>query len=188
VSLYIGRQLFHAARLAAFREDLWARLTGRPADLLPFNVLMRVLQSYQRQRLPEPQSIPLDRIIGSTGRSQDFTRRFRPRSTVDMERWVRLDVAMADLKGVPPIEVFEVGGVYFVSDGNHRVSVARASGFKEIEAYVTRIMADVDFQPGDTLAEAIRKAELARARAQDCSAGSDSREALPVDESNPSGG
>jgi hypothetical protein len=68
---------------------------------------------------------------------------------------------MADLEGVPPIEVFQMGSVYFVSDGNHRVSVARASGFKEIEAYVTRIMADVDLKPGDSLDEALRKAELA---------------------------
>ena len=75
-------------------------------------------------------------------------------------------MAMADLKGVPPIEVFQIGSVYFVSDGNHRVSVARASGFKEIEAYVTRILADVDLQPGDSLAEALRKAERAHALAQ----------------------
>jgi hypothetical protein len=163
VSVYIGRQLFTKARWAAIREDLIARLTGRPADLLPFNPLMRALQSYGRQRLLEPQSIPLDRIVGSTGRAQDFTRRFRPRSAVDRDRWVRIDVAMAELAGVPPIEVFQVGSVYFVSDGSHRVSVARASGFKEIEAYVTRTrsVADVDLQPGDSLKEALGKAARA---------------------------
>jgi hypothetical protein len=166
VSVHIGRQLFDKARWAAFREDLVARLTGRPADLLPFNPLMRALQSYGRQRLLEPRSIPLDRIVGSTGRHRDFTRHFRPRSAVDRDRWVRIDVAMAGLEGVPPIEVFQVGSVYFVSDGNHRVSVARASGFKEIEAYVTRILADVDLQPGDSLNEALRKAELASPLAQ----------------------
>jgi hypothetical protein len=74
---------------------------------------------------------------------------------------------MAELSGVPPIEVFQVGSVYFVSDGNHRVSVARASGFTEIEAYVTRILADVDIQPGDSLAAALRKVARARALAQD---------------------
>ena len=73
---------------------------------------------------------------------------------------------MADLEGVPPIEVFQVGSVYFVSDGNHRVSVARGSGFKEIEAYVTRILADVDLQPGDSLKEALRKAARASPLAQ----------------------
>jgi hypothetical protein len=166
VSVYIGRQLFSKARWAAFREDFVARLTGRPADLLPFNPLMAALHSYGRLRLPEPQSIPLDRIVGSTGRYRDFTRHFRPRGAVNRDRWVRIDVAMADLEGVPAIEVFQVGSVYFVSDGNHRVSVARASGFKEIEAYVTRILADVDLQPGDSLAEALRKAERAHALAQ----------------------
>ena len=168
MSLYVGRQLFFKARWAAFREDLCARLTGRPADLLPFNTLMAALHSYGRLRLPEPQSIPLDRIVGSTGRAQDFTRRFRPRSAVDRDRWVRIDVTMAGFTGVPPIEVFQVGSVYFVSDGNHRVSVARASGFKEIEAYVTRTrsVTDVDIQPGDSLKVALRKVGHARALAR----------------------
>ncbi|MGQ9490419.1 MAG: hypothetical protein ACUVR4_06795 [Anaerolineae bacterium] len=165
MSVYIGRQLFLKARWAAIREDLWARLTGRPADLLPFNTLMAALRRYGQLRLPQPQSIPLDRIVGSTGRPGDFTRHFWPRGTVSMDRWVRLDVAMASLAGVPPIEVFQVGSVYFVSDGNHRVSVARASGFKEIEAYVTRILVDVDIQPGDSLAVALRKVQQARALA-----------------------
>lgn len=106
MSVYIGRQLFLKARWAAIREDLWARLTGRPADLLPFNTLMAALRRYGRLRLPRPQSIPLDRIVGSTGRPRDFTRHFWPRSTVSMDRWVRLDVAMASLAGTPPIEVF----------------------------------------------------------------------------------
>lgn len=163
MSVYVGRQLFAKARWAAIREDLIARLMGRSADLLPFTPLMRALQSFGRQRLSEPQSIPLDRIVGSTGRYRDFTRHFRPRGEVDRDRWVRIDVAMAEMKGVPPIEVLQLGSVYFVSDGNHRVSVARASGFTEIEAYVTRTrsVADVDLQPGDPLAEALRKVELA---------------------------
>ncbi len=163
MSFYIGRRLFLRARLKAVCEDLCARLRGRPADLLPFNVLIRELQGYERVRLPGVQSIPLDRIVGSTGRYRDFTRHFWPRSEVNMDRWVRVDVAMADLVGLPPIQVFQVGGVYFVSDGNHRVSVARASGFKEIEAYVTRIMADVDLEPGDSLEQALEKVKRARA-------------------------
>ncbi len=163
MSVYIGRRLFFKARLAALREELCARLLGRPADLLPFNMLIRALQGYERLRLPEVQSIPLDKIVGSTGRYRDFTRHFWPRGDVNMDRWVRVDVAMAGLAGLPPIEVFQIGDVYFVSDGNHRVSVARASGFKEIEAYVTRIMAEVDLKPDDSLEEALAKVKRARA-------------------------
>jgi hypothetical protein len=45
--------------------------------------------------------------------------------------------------------------------------VARASGFKEIEAYVTRTrsVADVDLQPGDSLKEALGKAARANSLA-----------------------
>ena len=48
------------------------------------------------------------------------------------------------------------------ADGNHRVSVARASGFDSIEAHVTDIPVDCDLEPGDSLDEAIMKAEHAR--------------------------
>ena len=49
-----------------------------------------------------------------------------------------------------------------MADGNHRVSVARANGFEDIEAYVTEIPVDPGIEPGDTLDEAIIKAERAR--------------------------
>jgi hypothetical protein len=51
---------------------------------------------------------------------------------------------------MPPIEVYEVGGVYFVVDGHHRVAVARETGAEYIDAQVTsvrtshRLTADVD--------------------------------------------
>lgn len=157
MSVYVGRQLFRKARWAALREVLLAWLRGKPTELLAFEPLIHLLQGCERIRLPQPQSIPLDRIIGSTGRPHDFTRQFRPRHAIDGERWVRLDVAMAGLEGLPPIEVFQIGSVYFVADGNHRVSVARASRFQEIEAFVTVIKADVDLQPDDSLAQALQK-------------------------------
>ena len=69
-------------------------------------------------------------------------------------------------KGVPPIEVYKLGEVYFVADGNHRVSVARANGFKDIDAYVTEIPVDPGIQPGDTLDQAIIKAERTRFMAE----------------------
>jgi hypothetical protein len=38
---------------------------------------------------------------------------------------------------LPPVELIQVGSVYFVRDGHHRISVARAMGQQEIEAVVT---------------------------------------------------
>jgi hypothetical protein len=87
--------------------------------------------------------VPLELIVGSVGRYRDFTRTFLPRSGVNEERWARLDAAMNSLEGLPLVELFKIGEVYFVRDGNHRVSVARANGATHIEAYVTEVKTDI---------------------------------------------
>ncbi len=139
-----------------------ARLSGRPTSLLPFEVLSTILQGYQQIPRRQPEMVPLDRIVGSVGRYKDFTRDFFPKSTSMAERWARVEEAMESLEGTPPIDVFRIGDVYFVADGNHRVSVARSFGFDCIEAYVTDVAVDCDLEPGDSLDEAITKAEHAR--------------------------
>jgi hypothetical protein len=49
-------------------------------------------------------------------------------------------VALAQRRGaVPPIEVYRAGGLHFVSDGHHRVSIAAATGQEVIDAYVTEV-------------------------------------------------
>lgn len=153
---------FHRAHARALRRDLVAKIGGKPADLLPFEVLADVLQVYEQMPRPNTEMVPLDRIVGSVGRYKDFTRDFLPRNPALADRWARVEDAMESMTGVPPIEVYRLGSVYFVADGNHRVSVARASGFDEIEAHVTDIPAPVDLDPGDTLDAAILKAERAR--------------------------
>ena len=157
-----AQERYYQARRKADQQDLIARLTRREDDLLPYDTLMQVLQAYQRIPHTRPQTIPLDRIVGSVGRYRDFTRSFLPREGIKRERWVRIDAAMNALEGLPPIEVYQVGDVYFVADGNHRVSVARANGFKEIDAYVTKIELDPHLEPGDTLDQAIIKVERTR--------------------------
>jgi hypothetical protein len=154
--------LFHRVRGRAQFTDFLARLGGRPNDLLPFDTLASALQVYQQIPRATPEAVPLDKIVGSVGRYKDFTRDFLPRSSDLAQRWARIEDALDSLEGLPPIEVYRVGEVYFVADGNHRVSVARANGFKDIEAYVTVIPVDPGIEPGDTLDEAIIKAERIR--------------------------
>ncbi len=86
------------------------------------------------------QTIRLDTIVGTVDSGRDFDRHFRPATGRVRERWVQL--ALAQRRGVemPPIEVYRVGGLHFVSDGHHRVSIAAATGLKTIEAYVTEIL------------------------------------------------
>jgi hypothetical protein len=155
-----------SARMRGLREEWFARLLRKPTDLLPFEVVAHVLQTYEHTQLTELRMIPLDKIVGSVGRYKDFTRSFMPREGIKADRWARVDMAMSSLVGVPPIEVYQIGDVYFVADGNHRVSVARASGFKEIEAHVTCLPGDPGLEPGDTLDQAIIKAECANFLAQ----------------------
>ncbi len=153
---------FWRERSKANRQDFFARLRGKSDDLLPFEKLTPILQAYQQIPGREPEMIPLDKIVGSVGRYRDFTRDFRPRVHVSPERWVQVYRAMTSLEGVPPVEVFRLGEVYFVADGNHRVSAARAGGFDRIAAYVTDIPVDPGLEPGDTLDRAIIRAERAR--------------------------
>ncbi|HEY64863.1 MAG TPA: ParB N-terminal domain-containing protein [Caldilineae bacterium] len=133
-----AREEYDKASRRAIVEEILAAMTGRPADLLPFDEVQRILRAHQ-QLDRGVQMIPLDRIVGSVGRYRDFTRAFLPRSGSSRHRWTRLHAAMDRMEILPPIEVYKVGDIYFVKDGNHRVSVARAHGLKEIEAYVTEL-------------------------------------------------
>ncbi len=153
---------FHQAHGRAQFRDFLARLGGRSNDLLPFDALASALHVYQQISRPRPEVIPLEKIVGSVGRYKDFTRDFLPRNLGLVQRWARIDAALDTPEGLPPIEVYKIGEVYFVADGNHRVSVARANGFHDIEAYVTEIPVDPGIEPGDTLDEAIIKAERVR--------------------------
>jgi hypothetical protein len=137
VARMLARERFAKARRRAVREDWGARLASRWRGLLPYDPLIAALQAPALQGIPRLSTIQLDRIVGSVGHGRDFTLGFWPRASVSRERWVEVDVAMSQPAGVPPIDVFQIGDKYFVADGNHRVSVARANGLRDIEAYVT---------------------------------------------------
>ena len=83
--------------------------------------------------------IPVDSIIGSVDKVRDFDRRFRPTSDRSRQRWERLAEKSRMGEYLPPIDVYKIGDVYFVRDGHHRTSVARAQGATHIEANVTEI-------------------------------------------------
>jgi ParB-like nuclease family protein len=85
------------------------------------------------------QTIPLDAVVGSVDKSGDYDRQFRPRSNRLRDRWQRIAAARRRGEAVPPIDVYRIGQLYFVQDGHHRVSVARALGQRTIDAYVTEV-------------------------------------------------
>lgn len=129
-----GVQHFNEARHKARIEQFWAKLSGRDEHLLPFD-LIRLELRHHSPRCLGLQLIPIDQIVGSLGRYNDFTRHFLPLKDSLRERWLNLE-SLAMRRGWPPIEVYKIGTAYFVSDGNHRVAVARQMGYDTIEGYV----------------------------------------------------
>jgi hypothetical protein len=164
------REVFQSARRRAFIQDILAELSGRSADLLSFEEVNRHLRPTSPIRLGETQDIPLDKIVGSVGRYREFTRAFLPRALVSEDRWRRIE-RLEGRTDLPAISVFKVGDVYFVQDGNHRVSVARAHGRQTIRAHVVEVPVRVplgpDTSPGDLIlksgyAEFLEKTALDR--------------------------
>ncbi|MDY7080759.1 MAG: universal stress protein [Chloroflexota bacterium] len=149
---------FRRARGQAKLQEIVARLTGKSADLLSYEEVRQKLKA-RKVGAQKLEDIPLDAIVGSVGRYNDFTRSFLPRQDSDEGRWARVKVAATGLTGLPPIEVYRIGQAYFVLDGNHRVSVARQVGATHIQAYVTDVRAKVDFSPDVQPDDLIMKAE-----------------------------
>ena len=80
--------------------------------------------------------VEVDEIVGSVGRWRDFDRSFLPTRASVGEKWKRIDRAFQKGEDLPPVELYEVGGAYFVLDGHHRVSVARYHEVPTVEAAV----------------------------------------------------
>jgi nucleotide-binding universal stress UspA family protein len=154
-------QAFSRARRRAALRSLLAALGGREDRLLSFEEVRRRLHAVESPAA-RLEDVPLDAIVGSVGRYNDFTREFLPRSSSDRERWVGINVAMSGPLGTPPVELYRIGDAYFVKDGNHRVSVARQLGAPTIQAYVTPVRTRVPLSPSTTPDELILAEEHAR--------------------------
>ncbi|MGB3769609.1 MAG: chromosome partitioning protein ParB [Rhodococcus sp. (in: high G+C Gram-positive bacteria)] len=153
------------------RADV-ARLVGwlrrQPDDIntiLPFDEVVAALGKVRERRIGL-EVIRVDTIVGSVDRTRDFDRYFRPTSTRTRERWQRIATAQRRGESMPPIDVYRIGGMHFVIDGHHRVSIACAVHTTLIEAYVTeivtRISPDGISSRGDLLVKDHRRIFLSR--------------------------
>ncbi|MBI4670697.1 MAG: transcriptional regulator [Chloroflexi bacterium] len=129
-------QDFNEARLRAFWNDVGAFLNRRPNELLSFDAVRSSLPIYG-QSYRGVQAVPVAQIVGTTSnRYYDFDRAFLPSQVRTKSRWKKIDeLRMRDVN-LPPIQLYQVGSVYFVRDGHHRVSVARQIGQEYIDAQV----------------------------------------------------
>ena len=160
LATFESHQRFQDMRQRALLRDLLGVLTRQTTNLVPFDdVRARLRTAAEIKR--GTQMIPLASIVGSVGRYRDFTREFLPREEALGERWRRLDEMYNQLAALPPIDVYKLGDVYFVRDGNHRVSVARANGATHIEANVVEIPLKAPLRPDMDVDQIILAAEKA---------------------------
>ena len=84
-------------------------------------------------------SVLLDQIRGSAspGKCKDFDVNFRLVNGHNTKRWTGIYQARTSGRGLPPVTLIQVGDIYFVEDGHHRISVAYALGDAEIEGQIT---------------------------------------------------
>ena len=123
---------YESARLRANWGRVWAALTRHARGLCTLPARLPADQSYAGQKV-----VLIAEIQGSEGRAKDFDRDFNPLRSATLERWVNIFKARAQGKEMPPVELVRYGDTYYVRDGHHRISVARARGEAYIDAHIT---------------------------------------------------
>lgn len=94
--------------------------------------------------------VPVKDIVGSEGRYRDFNKAFLPRKAHLRNRWVSIDKAHISDVILPPIKLYKIGDLYFVRDGNHRVSVAKMQKVYAIDAEVIELNSEIELTKGMT--------------------------------------
>ena len=144
--LVLAEQEFSRAKARARRSRLLSLIKGERDDLLSFQEVKKVTRTDGESYIG-CRSVPVRQIVGSEDRIADFNKSFCPRKGFMQHRWVRVDSAFYDDIILPPVKLFELGGVYFVRDGHHRISIARAHGVDYIDAEVTRVDTKITLNP-----------------------------------------
>lgn len=144
---HMAQMDFDRARRRAFWRRVLSWITGDSNDLLPFDDIRHKLPIRGQHYLGLKQ-VPIDQIVGSFGRYRDFDRAFLPIQDRTRGRWLSIDQAHYQDVILPPVDLYKMGEIYFVKDGNHRVSVARQRGQEFIDALVTEIDIPIPLTPG----------------------------------------
>ena len=133
--LYSMMSLFNSSIRRAQAQRIKSVILRRANDLVSLNEIRGSLH-IRGSFYAGIKTVEIDHIIGSEGRPHDYDRQFNPRRWTDRNRWVAVAVAHLNGGPLPPVELIQIGDVYFVRDGHHRISVAHAMGQVEIEAEV----------------------------------------------------
>lgn len=141
---------FSRARMKARFGTILSALQFKRSDLLSLYDVKKLIRPKSETYIGV-KAIPIDKIVGSEGRYQDFTYAFLPKKEMLKGRWSSIDMAHMKYVELPPISVYKIGDVYFVRDGNHRVSVARSRGIEFVDASIVELGSEITPEPGMSL-------------------------------------
>lgn len=147
-----SRRDYARARFKAFLRGILAAFAGQSNTLLSYDDVKEKLHIggpiYRGVK-----TVRVDRIVGSLNRYHEFDRAFLPLQDKTAERWQRVNQAFYNEISLPPVVLYQVGEIYFVVDGHHRVSVAREQNQIYIDAEVrecaTKVSITPDIRPED---------------------------------------
>ncbi|MBN1217950.1 MAG: hypothetical protein JXM69_03390 [Anaerolineae bacterium] len=128
-------RLYARARDRGLWGQVWSMLSGHSRYLLTLSEIETTC-AIHAHRYAGIRTVPLRQIRGSDGGNHNFDCDFNPLQDYDKERWLHVAEVRQQGKALPPVELIQVGDIYFVLDGCHRISVARALGQQAIEAKV----------------------------------------------------
>lgn len=155
---------FNRARNKARFTNIFNIISTEKKELLSYydvkNMAKPKTQTYRGMKV-----VPIAKIIGSEGRYKDFSKAFLPRKEHLRHRWESIDRAHLTDIILPPISLFKIGDVYFVRDGNHRVSVAKMQGSLAIDAEVVELTTEITIKPEMTKSD-LRESVLLYEREQ----------------------
>lgn len=140
---------FTKAKGKALLSQIQNFMTFKSNNMLSFNDVKDILKP-KNQTYQGMQVVPINLIVGSEGRYHDFNKFFLPKAEHLRSRWEKVDMARLTDVILPPIQLYEIGGAYFVRDGNHRVSVARSQGVDMIDAEVISLSSEIKIDPSMT--------------------------------------
>ncbi len=134
---------FDSIRTKGWLQKFWAFLNSRSSRILELDAIKTTTCCIRSKRYEGLKTVEIQQIRGTENRGNDFDIHFNPVRKSDKERWVNVAMAILEECGLPPVELIKVEDTYFVRDGHHRISAAKAFGQQEIEAVVTRWELDV---------------------------------------------
>src|SRR5450830_422842 len=143
VDYNISNQAFENARFVSLLKNLKYLLIGRNNELLSFEKIKKGFGLYKQASL-RVQVVPVEDIVGSFDRYRDFDKFFLPKKNHLQYRWAHIHNLLVRDVILPPVKLYKVSEIYFVVDGNHRVSVSKKIGVRFIDAEVIEFLTDAN--------------------------------------------